>query len=132
MFSVSRKYVTVFQPEIRLNTSEKIIFATLSTSKKEMKDGVASYENTPWQGRFVGDAFEPAKALRNGDKIDVVNGIVEKKYVPEKGREYVWVTVFDFAMSDLTKHGEDNSDGEQHEEGQRYADINGDSVSGGK
>lgn len=106
MFNITGKFVTVFDPSIKLDKSERTVFATLSTSKKNTAaNGTVSYVNMTWlNSRFVGEAFEPAKALRNGDKIDIIRGSIENRYDKEKKILYVDVTVFEFAISDTSKN----------------------------
>lgn len=126
MLNITGKYVTVFQPQINLNVSERMVFANLSTSKKNTsREGDISYENMSWKGRFVGDAFEPSKALRDGDKIDIVRGMITNKYDKEKKKLYVDVTIFEYALSDTNKNNEDSHFS-------NYGDMNGDNLAGGK
>jgi hypothetical protein len=67
--------------------------------------------------------------LRNGDKIDIIKGAIENRYDKEKGKLYVDVTIFEFAMSDLTKK-EDHSDAAaESNSGQannHFSSLNGD------
>lgn len=102
MFNITRKYVTVFNPTIKLDVSERIVFADISTSKKNVNNGEVTYENMLWKNtRFVGEAFEPAKALHNGDIIDIVEGAIENHYDKEKKKQYTNVIVFKFEFSVL-------------------------------
>lgn len=117
MLNITGKFVTVFQPQIKLNVSERMVFANLSTSKKNTRGGEVSYDNMSWRGRFVGDAFEPSKALRDGDKIDITSGMITNKYDKEKQQLYVDVTIFDFAMSDTSKNNA--------EEHGQFSEMNG-------
>lgn len=124
MFNITGKFVTVFQPEIQLNVSERIVFANLSTSKKNKSvGGEISYVNMSWKGRFVGDAFEPAKALRNGDKIDITSGAITNRYDKINDHLYVDVIIFDFSMSDTNKGKDNSSDQAQNT---KYGELNGD------
>lgn len=99
MLNITGKYVTVFSPSIRTNVSDKILFATLSSSKKNVKDGAVSYDNMTWSAKFVGGAFEKAKSLKELDKIDILKGAITNKYDKDSKRLFVEVTVFDFVMS---------------------------------
>lgn len=101
MLNVTAKYVTVFNPKIKDDLSSKTLFATLSSSKKNEKDGEISYKNMYWKGRFVGTAFEKAKSLKDKDKIDILNGVIDNTYDKENKKLYVNLTIFDFAMSKL-------------------------------
>lgn len=103
MLNCTGKFVTVFQPCIKTNVSDKILFANLSSSKKNTHGEEVSYENMSWNGKFVGEAFEKAKSLKEKDKIDITKGAITNRYDKEKGKLYVDVTVFDFEMSDLSK-----------------------------
>lgn len=108
MLNITGKYITVFQPQVKLEISEKIVFATLSSSKKIFKDGETSYENMMWNGKFVAGAFEKAKSLKDFDKIDIIKGSITNKYDKSNNRVYVEVTIFDFIMSKKVKGGENN------------------------
>ncbi len=114
MLNVSNsKYITVFKPEINLDKSENMVCATLSSSKKvKDREGNVGYQHMTWYGHFVGDAFEPAKALRSKDVIDIIKGIITNRYDKEKHCLYVDVYVYEFAMSDLKKH-DSKQEGEQ-------------------
>lgn len=107
MLSVTGRFITVFQPEIKLNVSEHIVFANLSSSMKDKNTkGDISYTNMSWRGRFVGSAFEPANALRNGDKIDIVKGAIKNRYDKERKTLYVDVIIFEFIMADTASRKE--------------------------
>jgi len=124
------KYVVVRNVTMRYAFSEKVLFADLRTSRKTGnpitdketgeistdKDGnpVPERVYAHWEGRFVGNAFEPAKALKNGQAINVVNGWLDKEESTGKnGREYVnvFAVITDFTLSDLpdTSGGEEPS-----------------------
>lgn len=128
MLNVTGKYVTVFQPRIELDKSERIVFANLSTSKKNTdRNGHVSYENMAWYGRFVGDSFEPAKALRNEDKIDIIKAAIENRYDKEAHKLYVDVTIFEFVLSDMTKgKSKPNAQAEAEPLHNEFSGINGD------
>ncbi len=115
------KYVKVYDPTIRLNYSDKVLFANLTTSRKtgnikvdkstgeavlnaETGKPVQERAYSRWEGRFVGNAFEPSKGLRDGDSIDIVNGwITSEKYVGKDGKERyrTVVTISDFQPSEV-------------------------------
>lgn len=104
------KYVTVFNPIIDLDKSENVVQAKLSTYKKNIdRDGNVTYSYMQWYGRFVGEAFEPAKALRNGDKININSGIIENFKSENTDKVYTTVTVFDFEViiNDDPEHNAD-------------------------
>ena len=55
-----------------------------------------------WEGRFIGNALEPAKALQNGQSIYIVNGWIEKENTTGKnGKKYTntIVVITDFVLS---------------------------------
>lgn len=121
------KYVIVYDPTIRLNYSEKVIFAKLVTSRKSDKakvdeetgeiltdaDGkqIMRREYSRWEARFVGNALEAAKGLRNGDRIDIVNGwMVNEPYMGNDKKEHYssYVVISEFTLSDVAE-GEDEN-----------------------
>ncbi len=85
------KYVSVFNPNIK----DKYVQANLTTSKK-IEDN--NYENMYWKARFVGNAFEAAKGLKDKDKIEITNGIIENNYDKENEKLWVNVTIFEFKL----------------------------------
>lgn len=91
MLNITGKYVSVFEVEVK----EKYCTANLSTSKKNT-DG--TYTNMYWKARFVGKAFDKAKKLKDKDKIEITNGIIENSYDKEKEKLWVIVTVFEFEL----------------------------------
>lgn len=95
------RFVTVFQPEIKLSISEHMVFANISTSEKVSdNNGNISYKNMSWKARFVGSAFEPAKALRDKDKIDILKGCIKNRYDKDNKILYVDVVIFEYVMSE--------------------------------
>lgn len=104
MFNFTGKYVTVFNPEIKLDVSEHTVFANLSTSRKDNRTVPPTYKNSSWLGvRFVGEAFEPAKALRNMDKIDIIRGAISNEKNEKNGNFYLEIVVFEFSLSVTSK-----------------------------
>lgn len=100
MLNVTGKFVTVFQPTIKTDVSSKILFCNLSTSKKNTdKDGKVEYINMSWKAKMVGKAFEMAKEIKNGDKIDILKASIENTYDKEKQKAYFVVTIFEFEFS---------------------------------
>lgn len=112
MLNVTGKFVTVFQPEIKPNISKNMLFANLSSSKKnKSSDNVVYYSNMTWRGHFVGDAFEPSKKLKDGDKIDIIRGSIENRYDKPNKTLYVDVTIYEFVMSEVSSNSKkDNKD----------------------
>ena len=114
------KFVYVNNPKIYLDFSENVVFADLTTSKKTLnlkKDpetgkelvnentGEPIYERqySRWSGRFIGNAAEAAKALSNGDVIDIINGWIELFYDKDKKKTYTNVIITDFVLSNNEK-----------------------------
>ncbi|MDD3946219.1 MAG: hypothetical protein PHI19_00070 [Clostridia bacterium] len=126
------RYVAVSNVTMRYSVSEKMLFADLRTSKrtgrpkhdKETGEVVLDKQGKPvpervythWEGRFVGKAFEPAKALRNGTYIDIVKGWTEKEEITSNGKTYttVYIVISDFNESsdDMKNFNSDIEDDE--------------------
>lgn len=123
------RFVKVYDTEIRLQVSDKIIFAKLSTSRKTGKEFVdketgevkkntdgeplAERAFSSWSdARFVGNAFEPAKGLHNGQAIDIINGwIVNEPYIKKNGVKeyYSFITITEFSVCDVETETSDYS-----------------------
>lgn len=76
-----------------VETTEKSVNCNLSTAKKN-QDG--KYEYMSWRTRFVGKAFEPAKELKDKDRINITSGVIENKYDKAKDKTYYNVSIFEF------------------------------------
>lgn len=88
MLKLSGSFATVFDVEVKGNIAN----AKITTSKKK-EDG--SYENMRWLARFAGkNVSQKAGQLKNGDRIEIVEGAVENTYDGEKG--YTNVVIFRF------------------------------------
>lgn len=126
------KYVLVYDTEMKLQVSDKIVFARLSTSRKTGKDLVdvetgeilAGKDGKPlperryssFDARFVGNAFEPSKGLAAGQTINIVNGwIVNEPFTKKDGSTGFsqFVTITEFEVCDV----EEGVDGEASAEG---------------
>lgn len=126
------KYVHVYGTEIKLQVSDKIVFARLSTSRKTGKERVDTETGeilvddkgnplseriySSWNARFVGNAFEPAKGLAAGAAINIKNGwIINEPYTKRDGTTGFssYVTITDFEVCDVA----DVADEEQGESG---------------
>lgn len=123
MLNITGKYVTVFNPEIKLDVSEHTVFANLNTSRKDNRTEPPTYKPSSWLNvRFVGEAFEPAKALRNMDKIDIIRGAITNEKSEKNGKFYIELVIFEFKLSDLSgskSHTKGGSDSQ-------FSFINGD------
>jgi hypothetical protein len=127
------RYVVVRDVTMRFAFSDKVLFADLRTSHKTGrprintdtgeimldKDGKELPERkfSHWEGRFVGNAFEAAKGLKNGQAINIINGWAENERTrAANGREYqnVYVTISDFEPCD-TDEGEGEDTGVEAE-----------------
>lgn len=112
------RFVKVYDPSIKLSYSDRVLFANLVSSRKTGKvmldketgdiavneQGKKMQERafSRWQGKFVGNAFEPSKALRDGDEIDIINGWVSAEpYTGKDGQIHysIVVTITDFEPS---------------------------------
>jgi len=121
------KFVKVYAPTMKLNYSDKVVFATLVSSRKngriieksagddvtntETGSGTEERAYSRWEGRFVGNAFEPSKGLRDGDTINIISGwITSEKYVGKDNKEhyYTCVTIAEFEPSNV-EDGEDTN-----------------------
>lgn len=93
----------VYEPQIKLDISEHKVFANLSTSRKDNRTDPPTYVRSTWYDvAFVGEAFEPAKALRGGEKIDVIRGAITHEKNAKTGKTYMNLVVFEFALSDVS------------------------------
>lgn len=118
------RFISVFDVTVKMNYSDKVAFANLTSSKKvdlyklKAGDNGISTDGKPinartyyrWKGRFVGNAFEYAKGLRQGQQIDIINGWIEsEKYVDKNGVSQMsyYVVISDFRVSDLEDFEED-------------------------
>ena len=114
------KYVTVSNVTMRFVSSEKVLFADLRTSRKtgrfkidkQTGEAITTKDGTPvaeriyshWEGRFVGNALEPAKELQNGQSINIVNGWIEKENTTGKKYTNTIVVITDFVLSDFKSY----------------------------
>lgn len=106
MVNFKGHYMMVFNPQIKLDVSECMVFANLTSSRKDSRtDPPVYYRSTWFDVAFVGEAFEPAKALRGGEKIDVVRGMMTNEKNPNTGQYHTKVVVFEFALSQLSRGG---------------------------
>lgn len=106
MNNFSAKYAKVSNPHIDLSISERIVFATLTTSRTDKRTDPPTYHTSVWENvGFVGNAFEPAKAFCGGEIIDIVKGsqIREKN---GRGEYDFKQTVFEFKLSELKRNKE--------------------------
>lgn len=119
--------VVVYNAAMKFNVSESIVFADLRTShrtggyKVNKRTGVVLLDKhnkpvpertyTTWEGRFMGDALEAAKGLRDGTVINIINGWVDKSQKVSKGKTYtnVFVVITDFEVCN-TDANEDEED----------------------
>ena len=123
------KFVAVSNVTMRFAFSEKVLFADLRTShktgnpkiNKETGEIITDAQGNPvperiythWEGRFVGNAFEPAKALKNGQAINILNCWIDKEDSTGKnGQKYtnVFAVITDFELSDATEDDEDDDE----------------------
>lgn len=122
MLNFTGKFVTVFNPEIKLDVSEHTVFANLNSSRKDNRTNPPTYKSSSWLNvRFVGEAFEPAKALRNMDKIDIIRGAITNEKSETNGKFYTELVIFDFVPSKVS-----NKDHSRGNSSSQFSDMNGD------
>lgn len=129
------KYVRVYDPTIKLNYSDKVILANLSTSHKtgnpkvdketgeimrhtQTGEELQERAYSRWNGRFVGNAFEAAKGLSDGDSIDIVTGWITNesfKGKDGKDRHVTYVNIAEFTPSEIAE-GDDADDANMADE----------------
>lgn len=118
------KYIKVYNPNMKLNYSDRVVFADLVSSRKtgnpkvdkdsgeiivnnETGEEVPERAYSRWEGRFVGNAFEAAKGLRDGVTIDIINGWVtyEPRRAKKNGKTYynAVVTITEFMPSNIAE-----------------------------
>lgn len=125
------KYVKVFDPQIKLAYSDKVVFATLVSSRKtgnvkinketgeivvnpETGKEVMERVNSRWEGRFVGNAAERVKVLAEGASINIIEGwVCSETTVSKNGKKYIntYVTISEFEPSEIAE-GFDEGDEE--------------------
>lgn len=77
--------------------TDKSIYGTLSVSIKVGEiQGKPVYENDNYKAYFVGGAYEPAKSLESKQRIKINKMTIRNRYVKEKGKNYVSITIYDF------------------------------------
>lgn len=120
------KFVRVYNTEIKLQVSDKIVFAHLSTSRKSGKNRVdtetgevlVDEQGNPlperrfssWSARFVGNAFEPSKGLAAGTAINIINGWITNEPFQNKEGATVYspiVTVTEFEVCEVAEGDEE-------------------------
>lgn len=110
MINFTGKYMMVFDPQIKLNISERIVFANLTSSRTDTRTNPPSYIRSTWfDVAFVGDAFELAKTLKGKEIINVIRGAItcEKN---KNGKYYTNYSVFEFEFSDTSKNSKNQDE----------------------
>lgn len=120
------KFVRVYDTEIKLQVSDKIVFARLSTARKsgnervdiktgeilvdEQGNSLPEYCFSSWDARFVGNAFEPSKGLAAGTAINIINGWITHEPFKKKDGTKAYslvVTITDFEVSEVAEGDEE-------------------------
>ena len=102
MLNFTGRFLYVSIPAIRLDVSERIVFANLTSSRADKRTSPVVYHRSYFYDvQFVGDAFEAAKALKGGEKIDVIRGMHTNEKDGRSGRCYPKYVVFEFELSPL-------------------------------
>lgn len=100
MLNFTGRFLYVSNPSIRLDVSERIVFANLTSSRADKRTNPVVYHRSYFfDVQFVGDAFEAAKALKGGEKIDVIRGMHTNEKDEHSGRYYSKYVVFEFELS---------------------------------
>jgi hypothetical protein len=107
------KFVYVSNPTIRFAFSDKVVFAKPRTSSKTGRNKVDDKGNeildadnntiperkySTWEGRFVGEAFEAAKAFKKPTAINIIAGWIDTETFNNKTSAFV--TISDFSLCD--------------------------------
>lgn len=100
MYAKNSNHVTFWEDVHNTNT-EKVIYGVVSEAIKTGKqdeNGKDVYEYENWNARFVGKAYEGAKALKNNTRITLKEWCVRCPYSKEKKRTYPYIMVMDFEI----------------------------------
>ena len=120
------KFVYVYNTELKLQVSDKFVFAHLSTSRKTGKNRVDAETGetivdehgnpllerrfSSWNAKFVGNAFEPSKGLAAGAAINIISGWVTNEPFRNKDGVVVYspvVTVTEFEVCEVAEGDEE-------------------------
>ena len=92
MFNITGRFCKVWSVTIK----ENMVLVDLTTSKKN-QDG--TYTNSKYfKVKFVGKCLNDAKRLEEGDKIDILSGMIGKREY--HGKYYDDLVVFSFEPSE--------------------------------
>lgn len=107
-FNITAKFAKVWKVEVR----DRMVLVDLSVSRKN-KDG--DYVSSKYfKVKFVGKCVDDAKRLQEGDKINILSGLIGKREHEKKW--YDDVTVFEFEWAESKggnggfTHVDDDSD----------------------
>ena len=88
MINIDKSYLKIWKVEDKGNC----VKATTTTGKKDKRTD--TWVNSNWIVTFVGECLNEAKNLKEGDKVTVLNGIIENVWDKEKSRNWLNVVVF--------------------------------------
>ncbi len=127
--NTNSKIVVVSDITMKFSVSEKILFADLRTSRKtgnfktnEAGEAVLDENGQPvperkyshWEGRFVGEALEAAKALKDKAAINILEGWIEKdEFVGRDGKKHSKIYVVISAFEQCDEGADDEEDGDE-------------------
>ena len=94
MLNVTGKFVSVFKVEDK----GKYSVSNLTTSKKKQDN---TYENMYWRARYVGAAHQKSLSLKDKDKIEITQAVIENNYDKENKTLWVTVVIFDFNVQQV-------------------------------
>jgi hypothetical protein len=90
--------------EVKISSSGKYAEARISVSRKDKNSGEYKQEFGGYV-RFIGDALEKAKTLKEGDSIKLLSVDVQNNYNKETKKEYTNYLVFDFELQSNNSGG---------------------------
>ena len=127
--NTNSKFVVVRNVTMKFSVSEKILFADLRTSRKterfktdEHGEAVLDENGQPvperkyshWEGHFVGEALEAAKALKDKAAINILEGWIEKdEFVGRDGKKHSKIYVVISAFEQCDEGADDEEDGDE-------------------
>lgn len=99
----AKVHATFFKNDAK--DTDKTISGSLSVSVKVGEtDGKDEYENDYYKVYFVGNAYEKAKSLEDKQRVVLNKMRIRNRYVKEKGKNYVSITVFDFELMETGRN----------------------------
>lgn len=103
----------------KMKHTDKSVFGTLSEGiKTGENNGQPIYENDYWNVTFCGKAYNEALALKDKDRISVVEMNIRNVYSKKTKKSYAQIMVTDFdVINKVVDDEEDETEGNGHDEG---------------